>query len=66
MKATMTGEFDDEICRVLTAETVDIHLQEEMVQYEKWESGNQEYIRALAEVASQKIPEKALAQYLGF
>jgi len=66
MKATMTGKADDEICRVMTSETVNIHLQEEMVQYAKWVAGNQEYIRALAKSAPQKIPEKALAQYLGF
>ncbi len=66
MREIMTGNVDDEICRVLTVDTVDRYLQEEAKQYEKWGAANSDYIRALAEVAPQKIPEGALKLYIGF
>ena len=66
MKASMMGNVDSEICRVLIAENVEAHLQEEKAQYEQWAAEHSDYIRALAEAAPQKIPVGALAQYLGF
>lgn len=65
MKTSIMVGVDDEICRVLTPDTVDIHLREEILQYEKWAAGNQEYIRTLAESAPHKIPEEALKQFWG-
>lgn len=66
MKESMAGNIDSEICRVLIAETVEEHLREEGYAYERWAAKNQEYIRALAEAAPQKIPDGALKMYLGF
>lgn len=66
MKASMTGEVNDEICRVLTTETVERHLREEALEYDRWAAEHFDYIQALAEAAPQKIPVGALEQYLGF
>ena len=66
MRETMTGSVDDEICRVLTANTVDRYLREETEQYERWAADNSAYLRALAEAAPQKIPEGTLKAYIGF
>ncbi len=66
MKASMTGNVDGEICRLLTAETIGVQLQEEAALYERWAAEHSDYVRALAEAAPQKIPVGALEQYLGF
>ena len=66
MKASMTGNIDSEICRVLTDETVEMHMREEAELYERWAAEHSDYIQALAAAAPEKIPVGTLAQYLGF
>lgn len=66
MKASMTGEVDAGICRVLAAENVETQLQEEALEYERWAAEHSDYIQVLAGAAPQKIPVGMLAQYLGF
>ncbi len=66
MRETMTSSTDNEICRVLTANTVDRYLREEAEQYERWAADNSAYLRALAGAAPQIIPEGTLKAYIGF
>lgn len=66
MKDSMAGELDASICRILTVENVETHLREEALEYDRWAAEHSDYIQALAEAASEKIPVGSLEQYLGF
>ena len=66
MRATMAGNVDGGICRVLTAATAGTYLREETFLYEQWAMEHSNYIKVLADIAPEKILEGSLEQYLGF
>ena len=67
LKASINGEVDKSICKLLTAENVGMELREERVVYAKWAAAHLDYLSALRKVSADKENKAgSLQEYIGF